>query len=44
MLLFVSGKIVFTGAKSKEQIYQAFDLIKPVLYKFKKIEYVPKDK
>jgi len=30
-LIFVSGKIVLTGAKVREEIYQAFELIYPVL-------------
>ncbi|MCQ2816387.1 MAG: hypothetical protein MJ252_03885 [archaeon] len=36
LLVFVSGKIVLTGAKRKEQIYEAFDKIYPILLKFKK--------
>ena len=35
LLIFVSGKIVLTGAKEREQIYDAFKKIYPVLYKFK---------
>ena len=35
LLIFVSGKIVLTGAKQREQIYDAFKKIYPVLYKFK---------
>lgn len=31
LLIFVSGKIVLTGAKVREEIYQAFELIYPVL-------------
>src|SRR5437667_6045901 len=31
LLIFVSGKIVLTGAKIREEIYQAFELIYPVL-------------
>lgn len=30
LLIFVSGKIVLTGAKVREEIYQAFELIYPV--------------
>lgn len=30
LLIFVSGKIVLTGAKVREEIYQAFNLIYPV--------------
>src|SRR5437660_11477392 len=31
LLIFVSGKIVLTGAKVREEIYQAFQAIYPVL-------------
>ncbi|GAA6003919.1 hypothetical protein JCM10207_006467 [Rhodosporidiobolus poonsookiae] len=36
LLIFVSGKIVLTGAKFREEIYQAFAQIYPVLSDFKK--------
>jgi transcription initiation factor TFIID TATA-box-binding protein len=36
LLIFVSGKIVLTGAKVREEIYQAFDTIYPVLVDFRK--------
>lgn len=36
LLVFVSGKIVLTGAKIREDIYEAFDNIYPVLTQFKK--------
>lgn len=36
LLIFVSGKIVLTGAKKREQIYQAFEAIYPVLQEQKK--------
>ena len=36
MLIFGSGKIVFTGAKTREQLNEAFKLIEPVLRKFKR--------
>ncbi len=36
LLIFVSGKIVLTGAKEREEIYRAFDNIYPVLLKYKK--------
>lgn len=36
LLIFVSGKIVLTGAKVREEIYQAFENIYPVLSEFKK--------
>ena len=31
LLIFVSGKIVLTGAKVREEIYRAFEMIYPVL-------------
>eukprot|EP01086_Lenisia_limosa_P013589 TRINITY_DN42868_c0_g1_i1.p1 TRINITY_DN42868_c0_g1~~TRINITY_DN42868_c0_g1_i1.p1 ORF type:complete len:193 (-),score=34.20 TRINITY_DN42868_c0_g1_i1:50-628(-) len=37
LLIFVSGKIVLTGAKSREHIYQAFENIYPVLQEFRKV-------
>lgn len=37
LLIFVSGKIVLTGAKVREDIYQAFDNIYPVLTQYRKI-------
>jgi len=36
LLIFVSGKIVLTGAKVRKEIYEAFDKIYPVLREFKK--------
>ena len=36
LLIFVSGKVVLTGARQREEIYQAFDMIYPVLTEFKK--------
>lgn len=36
LLIFVSGKIVLTGAKVREEIYTAFNLILPVLSEFRK--------
>ncbi|KAL6772197.1 hypothetical protein ACKKBG_A29340 [Auxenochlorella protothecoides x Auxenochlorella symbiontica] len=44
LLIFVSGKVVLTGAKRREEIYQAFENIYPVLKEFKKgglLESVP---
>jgi transcription initiation factor TFIID TATA-box-binding protein len=35
LLIFVSGKIVLTGAKQREQIYDAFRKIFPLLLQFK---------
>ena len=37
LLIFVSGKIVLTGAKVREDIYQAFQNICPVLAKHRKV-------
>lgn len=36
LLIFVSGKIVLTGAKHREEIYAAFKAIYPVLNEFRK--------
>jgi transcription initiation factor TFIID TATA-box-binding protein len=36
LLIFVSGKIVITGAKSRDQINEAFEKIYPVLKEFSK--------
>jgi len=36
LLIFVSGKIVLTGAKTRKDIIQAFENIYPVLEQFKK--------
>lgn len=36
LLIFVSGKIVLTGAKKKEQIFEAFEKIYPTLVKYKR--------
>lgn len=36
LLIFVSGKIVLTGAKVREEIYEAFESIYPVLTSFRK--------
>ncbi|KNC82831.1 TATA-box-binding protein 2 [Sphaeroforma arctica JP610] len=36
LLIFVSGKVVLTGAKEREQIYEAFENIYPVLTEFRK--------
>ncbi|GAA5842998.1 hypothetical protein JCM9279_001824 [Rhodotorula babjevae] len=36
LLIFVSGKIVLTGAKFREEIYQAFAQIYPVLNEYRK--------
>jgi transcription initiation factor TFIID TATA-box-binding protein len=37
LLIFVSGKIVLTGAKVRQEIYDAFELIYPVLQDFRKV-------
>ena len=36
LLIFVSGKVVLTGGKLREEIYEAFERIYPVLLEFKK--------
>lgn len=36
LLIFVNGKIVFTGAKSRQEIKEAMDNIYPILKSFKK--------
>ena len=36
LLIFVSGKIVLTGAKVRQDIHEAFDNIHPILKSFKK--------
>ncbi|CAJ2499866.1 Uu.00g027190.m01.CDS01 [Anthostomella pinea] len=36
LLIFVSGKVVLTGAKEREEIQKAFELIYPVLCNFRK--------
>ena len=36
LLIFVSGKVVLTGAKKREDIYKAFEQIYPVLQQFQK--------
>ncbi|KAI8619879.1 TATA-box binding protein [Chytriomyces sp. MP71] len=36
LLIFVSGKIVLTGAKDRKEIYDAFERIYPVLQNFRK--------
>ena len=38
LLIFVSGKIVITGAKNREDIYKAYQNILPILKEFKKTE------
>jgi len=36
LLIFVSGKLVLTGAKRREDLHIAFENIYPVLLQFKK--------
>jgi len=38
LLIFVSGKIVLTGAKEREDIFKAFEIIYTVLLKYRKKE------
>ncbi|KAG7277784.1 hypothetical protein CRUP_023072 [Coryphaenoides rupestris] len=37
LLIFVSGKVVLTGAKEREEIYDAFENIYPILKGFRKL-------
>ena len=39
LLIFVSGKIVLTGAKNRNDIYKGFKEIVPVLQQFRKKEF-----
>ena len=39
LLIFVSGKIVLTGAKNRDDIYKAYNKILPILTQFKKAEF-----
>ena len=36
MLIFASGKVVFTGAKTRQDIMKARDMMEPVLRKYMK--------
>eukprot|EP00038_Savillea_parva_P017794 m.21569 g.21569 ORF g.21569 m.21569 type:complete len:269 (+) comp3906_c0_seq1:207-1013(+) len=36
LLIFVSGKVIITGAKTRSQIYEAFEAIYPVLQEYRK--------
>jgi transcription initiation factor TFIID TATA-box-binding protein len=36
LLIFASGKIVLTGAKSRQNIDEAFETIQPILKKYKR--------
>lgn len=38
LLIFVSGKIVLTGAKDRDDIYKAFDSIYSVLLQYRKVD------
>ena len=40
LLIFASGKIVLTGAKTRQNIDDAFNLIQPILQQFKKKEII----
>nr|CAX69470.1 TATA box binding protein like 2 [Schistosoma japonicum] len=37
MLIFVNGKVVMTGAKSREHLYEALNNVYPILYNYRKI-------
>lgn len=39
LLIFASGKIVLTGAKTREDIKEAFEKIQPLLKKHIKVDY-----
>ncbi|KAG6737506.1 hypothetical protein POTOM_059032 [Populus tomentosa] len=41
LLIFVSGKIVITGAKVRDETYTAFENIYPVLTEFRKVQQWP---
>ena len=41
LLVFVSGKIVLTGAKNRNDIYKGYKEIVPVLQQFRKKEFLP---
>lgn len=43
LMIFVSGKVVITGAKARENVYEAFNLMYPVLKEFRVIENGRKD-
>lgn len=38
LLIFVSGKIVLTKARTREELYDAFENIYPVLEEFRKAD------
>ena len=38
-LIFVSGKIVITGAKSFKDILESFDQIYKLVYRFRKVQH-----
>jgi transcription initiation factor TFIID TATA-box-binding protein len=37
LLIFVSGKVVLTGGKLRNEIFSAFEQIYPVLLEFRKL-------
>lgn len=39
-LIFVSGKIVITGAKSYEQIRESYEKVYKLIYRFRKSSHV----
>lgn len=41
LLIFVSGKVVLTGAKKRHEIYEAFENIYPTLTEFRKSDIAP---
>jgi len=41
LLIFTSGKIVLAGAKTRKDVYTAYQKIYPVLFSFKKRNTIP---
>lgn len=41
LLIFVSGKVVLTGAKTRDQINRAFEILYPVLLQYRKSDDKP---
>eukprot|EP00166_Cyanidium_caldarium_P005142 ctg_5978.g703 len=41
LLIFVSGKVVITGAKSRADLNEAFQKLYPVLCQFRKVDMRP---
>ncbi|KAF2733700.1 TBP-domain-containing protein [Polyplosphaeria fusca] len=41
LLVFTSGKIVMTGAKTRDDVYEAFELMYPALKEYRKLDAAP---